>query len=116
MPGVHHFPNGVVKIKYLTAREHNTILRVCCLLFHNLALTHSIVIQYLPPLLVGLRGDSDPDMIVVPALRELACVLLLGHFQIHTSDTLGLLQQHIVKFGEYSQVRRECGKSSLITN
>jgi len=28
MPGVHHFSNGVVKIKYLTARELNTILRV----------------------------------------------------------------------------------------
>ena len=44
------------------------------------------------------------DMIVVPALRELACVLLLGRFRAHTSDTLGLLQQHIAKFGEYSQV------------
>lgn len=28
MPGVHHFPNGVTKLKYLTARELNTILRV----------------------------------------------------------------------------------------
>lgn len=28
MPGVHHFPNGVVRIKYLTARELGTILRV----------------------------------------------------------------------------------------
>jgi hypothetical protein len=28
MPGVHHFSNGVAKIKYLTAREFNTILRV----------------------------------------------------------------------------------------
>jgi len=36
------------------------------------------------------------DMIVVPALRELACVLLLGRFRVHTSDTLGLLRHHIV--------------------
>jgi hypothetical protein len=28
MPGVHHFPNGVTKLKYLTARELGTILRV----------------------------------------------------------------------------------------
>ena len=28
MPGVHHFPNGVAKIKYLTARELGTILWV----------------------------------------------------------------------------------------
>jgi len=28
MPGVHHFSNGVTKIKYLTARELNAILRV----------------------------------------------------------------------------------------
>jgi len=28
MPGVHHFSNGVAKIKYLTARELNAILRV----------------------------------------------------------------------------------------
>ena len=28
MPGVHHFPNGVAKIKYLTAQELGTILRV----------------------------------------------------------------------------------------
>jgi len=27
-PGVHHFQNGVTKLKYLTARELNTILRV----------------------------------------------------------------------------------------
>ena len=44
-------------------------------------------------------------MIVVPALRELACVLLLGRFRVHTSDTLGLLQQHIAKFGDCLQVR-----------
>jgi hypothetical protein len=75
-----------------------------------------VMTQYLPPLLVGLRGDSETDMVVVPALRELACLLLLGHFQIHTSDTLGLLQQHIAKFGEYSQVCRGCEKSSLIAN
>jgi hypothetical protein len=67
MPGVHHFPNGVVKIKYLTA-------------------------------------------------RELACVLLLGHFQIHTSDTLGLLQQHIASFSDYSQVCFGCENSLLLAN
>ena len=60
--------------------------------------------QYLPPLLAGIRDDSEMDAIVIPALRELACVLLLGHFQVHTSDTLGLLRQHIAKFSEYSQV------------
>jgi hypothetical protein len=54
------------------------------------------------------------DAIVVPTLRELACVLLLGRFRVHTSDTLGLLQHHIAKFGERSQVRvSECGDSSL---
>lgn len=46
------------------------------------------------------------DAIVVPALRELACVVLLGRFQIHTSDTIGLLREHIEKFGEYTQVCR----------
>lgn len=36
MPGMHHFSNGVTKVKYLTARELNTILRVRTVLFpHN---------------------------------------------------------------------------------
>ena len=61
-------------------------------------------IQYLPPLLIGVSGNDETDMIVVPALRELACIVLLGRFRVHTSDTLGLLQQHIAKFGKYSQV------------
>ncbi|KAF9642410.1 hypothetical protein BDM02DRAFT_3193327, partial [Thelephora ganbajun] len=87
MPGIHHFPNGVVRLKYLTARELNTILR------------------YLPPLLIGIRDENDMDAIVIPALRELACTLLLGRFWVHTSDTLGLLQKHIRQFGMYSQVR-----------
>lgn len=47
------------------------------------------------------------DDVVIPALRELACVLLLAHFEVHTSDTLGLLQQHIDKFSVWSQV---CGR------
>ena len=33
MPGVHHFPNGVTRLKYLTARELGTILRVWVNLF-----------------------------------------------------------------------------------
>lgn len=32
-------------------------------------------------------------------------MLLLSRFRVHTSDTLGLLQQHIEKFGGHSQVR-----------
>ena len=51
------------------------------------------------------------DEIVIPALRELACVLLLGRLQVHTSDTLGLLQRHIRKFGDYSQV---CSRGGII--
>jgi len=76
MPGVHHFPNGIIKIKYLTAQEHNTILWVQGLLSYCWTLNLAII-QYLPPLLAGIQGDSKMDMIVVPALRELACVLLL---------------------------------------
>ena len=45
------------------------------------------------------------DTTVVPALRELVCVVLLGRFRVHTTDTLGFLQQHIKEFGKYSQVR-----------
>ena len=45
------------------------------------------------------------DAIVIPALRELACILLLARFRVHTSDTLALLQQHIERFGAHTQVR-----------
>lgn len=33
-------------------------------------------------------------------------MVLLGRFRVHTSDTLGLLSQHIKNFGVYTQV---CG-------
>ena len=36
MPGVHHFSNGVAKIKYFTARELSTILRVRIISFLTL--------------------------------------------------------------------------------
>ena len=45
------------------------------------------------------------DMIVIPTLRALACVLLLARFRVHTSDTLALLRQHIEEFGLCAQVR-----------
>lgn len=40
MPGVHHFSNGVVKIKYLTARELGTILRVWIFFSFIMTRTH----------------------------------------------------------------------------
>ena len=110
MPGVHYFPNGVAKIKYLTARELNTILRVCdgfVDLCSDIRLTddqRSTTPQYLPPLLIGIRKKNNMDTIVIPTLRSLACVLLLGRFRVHTSDTLALLQQYIEKFGSCAQV------------
>jgi hypothetical protein len=32
-PKIHHFPSGVTKLKYITAKEHNIVLRVS---FHSL--------------------------------------------------------------------------------
>ena len=69
--------------------------------------------KYLPPLLIGIQDEDDADKIVVPALRELGCVLLLARFQVHTSDTLALLQQHIEGFGMWSEVRSRVGTSDL---
>lgn len=50
-------------------------------------------------------SDENLDEIVIPALRHLACVLLLARFHVHTEDTLALLEEHIQKFGEYAVVR-----------
>lgn len=61
--------------------------------------------QYLPPLLVGIRAGDNLDTVVIPTLRALACVLLLGRFWAHTSDTLGLLEERIREFGLCAQVR-----------
>ena len=45
------------------------------------------------------------DVIVIPTLQELACILLLARFWVQTSDTLALLQHHIKRLGVHSQVR-----------
>lgn len=44
------------------------------------------------------------DALVVPALRELACILLLARFKVHTEDTLALLEAHIKRYSEATKV------------
>lgn len=83
-PGVHHFPNGVTSLKYITAREHNTILR------------------YLGPLLTGLKPEVEH--LTLPLFRHLACALLLARFDTHTEDTLALLEEQLNLFGAASEV------------
>jgi hypothetical protein len=52
----------------------------------------------------GLKDSDDQDKLVIPALRELACVLLLARFHVHTENTLALLENHISRFGAFAKV------------
>lgn len=62
--------------------------------------------KYLPALMVNLHADDNQDSLIIPILRQLACVLLLTRFHVHTDDTLALLQGHIDKFDELAKVCR----------
>lgn len=44
------------------------------------------------------------DTLIVPALRELACILLLARFKVHTEDTLSMLEAHIERYSEATAV------------
>jgi hypothetical protein len=61
-------------------------------------------LQYLPPLLLGICKDENQDTIIIPTLRQLACVLLLSRFRIHTETTLQMLEEHVQQFGRLASV------------
>jgi len=48
--------------------------------------------------------EHNIDELIIPAIRALACVLTLGRFHAHTSETLSLLKHHIQKFGQLTKV------------
>jgi hypothetical protein len=52
----------------------------------------------------GLHPDPEQDKLVIPAFRQLACILLLSRFHVHTENTLALLEGHIARFGELTKV------------
>ncbi|KAF9784788.1 hypothetical protein BJ322DRAFT_1109498 [Thelephora terrestris] len=86
---LHHFSNGVCRLKYITAREQGIILR------------------YLSPLANQVcQLGQNQDVLIIPAIRHLACLLLLSRFHAHTTSTLSLLQGHINKFGELTKAIR----------
>jgi len=67
-------------------------------------LISNTALQYLPPLLLNVCKDGNQDEIVIPALRQLACVLLLSRFHIHTQTTLQMLEEHVQQFGRLTSV------------
>ena len=61
--------------------------------------------QYLPPLAVGVCAETrNQDALIIPAIRHLACLLLLSRFHAHTTSTISLLKGHIDEFGHLSKV------------
>ncbi|KAJ3552152.1 hypothetical protein NM688_g4302 [Phlebia brevispora] len=88
-PRIHHFPNGVTSLQYITAREHSTILR------------------YLAPAITGLI--TAQEHLILPLIRHLACVLVLVRFESHTDDTLALLEEKIQLFGHFAQAVEDAG-------
>ncbi|KAJ3530334.1 hypothetical protein NM688_g7726 [Phlebia brevispora] len=88
-PHIHHFPNGVTSLQYITAREHSTILR------------------YLAPAITGLI--TAQEHLILPLIRHLACILVLVRFESHTDDTLALLEERIQLFGHFAQAVEDAG-------
>lgn len=46
--------------------------------YQHLSWMSNMALQYLPPLLLGVCKDENQDEIVIPALQQLACILLLS--------------------------------------
>jgi len=60
--------------------------------------------QYLPLLIYRLHQEENQDVHIIPAIRHLACLLLLSRFHAHTTSTLFLLRDHIEEFGKFPKV------------
>ncbi|KAH9934362.1 uncharacterized protein B0H18DRAFT_1207855, partial [Fomitopsis serialis] len=88
-PNIPHFHGGITSLKYITAREHNAILR------------------YLAPRMAGISPVHEA--LVMPVLRSLACVLLLIRLEVQTEATLELLEAQIDKYGEACKALEEAG-------
>jgi len=55
-----------------------------------------------------VNKNENQDAIIIPTLRQLACVLLLARFRIHTENTLRMLEDHIQQFGRLASVSTFC--------
>lgn len=99
---IHHFVNGVSGLPSITAKEQGIVLCVSRPFPTCAGINH---LQYISPLMHGVKvGEHNKDELMIPALRALACVLVLARFHAHTSETLSLLKHHIHLFGELVKV------------
>ncbi|KAJ3559142.1 hypothetical protein NM688_g517 [Phlebia brevispora] len=76
--------HGVTALKYITVHEHNSIL------------------WYLAPIVTGL--STGIEHLLLPLLRHLGCILVLMRLDIHTDDTLVLLEEKIELFSIAAQM------------
>jgi len=85
------------------ATEFNYMLCVCEF-YQHLSQISNMALQYLPPLLFGVCKNDNQDKIIIPTLQQLACVLLLSWFHVHTETMLQMLEEHVQEFGRLASV------------